>query len=87
MNNFGILPRTPKDVCVSILPSSESPISVKLSLLYFLPLSTLISEAGLPVSYNKVGDLQVFRLVSSFLLSLVLPSKTPHLPPDPKGLK
>ena len=72
------------------LPSSDSSVSVTISLFHSLPslsLATLLAAAFYQVSSNEGGTLHIFRLVSYFLLSLFITLKTPPVVSTPEQLK
>ena len=72
MNNVCIKTHIPEGEDGFTLPSSNSSISVTILLLHSLlalSLDTLFTTAVFHASSNEGGHLQLFRLVSYFLLS------------------
>ena len=79
MNKFCIKPHIPEGEYGYTIPSSESYVSVKILLLYLLPelsLAALFTASIFDDSSNDVDTLQIFIIVSYFILSCFIPFKT-----------
>ena len=90
MNYFCIKPHIPEGEYGFTLPSLDSSVSITIPLLHSLPelsLSALLTAALFHAPYNEGGPLQIFRLVSYFLLSWFILFKPPLIASTPEQWK